>query len=409
MIRHLTSLLFPVNAALSFALLISFSLFLPLESFAIISFATAIGNYFAIIVNFGQDQTQISGLLQGQSSQDRRRHFLYRQTQSFIIFLALVSSYFLIETALSYSFHDTMIGGAALAWAAMIGLFPNAYVDFLGRLVQQQLLISVERLLALGIILLSFSLYGSSGLEIMLVALLALRLINIGFQYAFCIFIDSQNTSTPNETALLRTANNDGSTLITIAQLLNSLGLYGALFLFRELATVSDVAIVSFGIQCFSFATLIPAIYIRRNLREFANADVNSGHAQTAMILSQARSLVRVALFTGSIAIIIIWVWLLIAMSWEVNFTHFVTGFIIGLWSVAVSYGMRLSRAIIHKRKISFYIRWSLIYSSVSLALSYLLGREFGAVGFMAGVVFPHILVILRYHFFIYREMEAAR
>jgi hypothetical protein len=190
---------------------------------------------------------------------------------------------------------------------------------------------------------------------------------------------------------------------------LNSLGLYGALFLFREWATVADVAMVSFGIQCLSFATLIPAIYIRRSLREFASADVNGGHAQNAAILSQARNLMRVALFTGSITIIIIWVWLAFVMRWDANFSHFVTGFIIGAWAIAMSYGMRLSRAIIHKREVSFYIRWALIYSSLSLALSYLLGREFGALGFIAGVVAPHILTILRYHFFILRGMEIAR
>ena len=402
--KFYSTILFPINAALSFATVVLLSASLPIAEFALIAFAIGVGSYFAIVVNFGQDQTQILGLLQRDSVLARRYYFANRQIRSIAVLFVIVFGYCFIEAMLGVTVDRTLISGASLFWAALIGLYPNAYVDFLGRLSLQQAIILLERVLSAVFVMSSISLFRElSALDVLFV-LIALRVVAVGVQFTVCILLDDREERDQVSKVADSLRTTDGSIKVAAAQLINSLGVYGSLIVFRGHASADDLAVVSFCILCFSFATMLPATYIRKNLKEFARADAHGSDEGNALIISQARSLTYVALATASISISLIWAWLLLVVKQESDINHFLSGLVVGVWAIGLTYGMRLTRAIIHKRQVDFYLIWSIAYFCMAFPISVWLGAKYGALGFFVAVVVPHLLVIFRYHLFIVRS-----
>jgi hypothetical protein len=412
MVKHLASGLYFINAGLGFLAVVWISWLLPLEDFAQIAFAITMGSFLSILVNFGQDQTQILSLLTLDKPKQRVLVFVRRHARSILILLAASSAFLSFETAKSAVISTAYASTLALIWAALIGLYPNAYVDFLCKLSVQQVSVLGERLIAFTIIY--WHVNSADGTLVIWAIMLHLALLRGTFvlaQSLACVLIDARSISTVvMPEPLERPSVSGGNPLfVAAAQLVTSFGLYGGLLLYRLAAVPLDLAVVSFSLQAQSFASLLPIILLRLQSRTLASADMLSSSNGGVVIVAEAITLMKASLLPTFLSVVIVWGWLVLRYPSEFAWVQLLAAAIICAWAIAISFGIRFTRAILARGAAGFYLFWSLVYACTSIVASFVLGRELGPVGFAIGVVVPHLLVILRYRAFVVTPPRQGR
>lgn len=392
------ALLVYFNSALSFATTFLLAHKLGASSYATVAFGLAVGAFGFVCVNIGSDQVQIRCLTYCKSSLLRKKsaliNFWFRLGAVFVfLILSSILIYFIFDL------NELPIVVLICIWAAIQGLLPNAYFDFLGAHKIQQTIILIERVTSILAIYTIFEycffVDKMQLVKVMALGLLLIRILLIAIQYVITLKIDRKDGSLAPASQI-----NEGpmssfgiSGHLAISGVALATVAYFSQILLKVFTKPEELSVYSLCFQSMSFISIFQVTFVRLLSREAIN-EIGRETLGWEMVRRQALKLAYISavLATGGVLVSVVLVRYVLNID-NVLLTIGISS-ILAVWIIFVGYGQAITRYMNLLGHESRYFRHAIIGAVASVCMGYFSVKYFQSTGAAITLLFVHGMMI---------------
>lgn len=358
------------------------------SAFQHIALGLIAGAFGSVLTNLGSDQGQLNAMLRFRTPHSRRASALGDLKRRLVVLVILSAS--LVSYSADESASAALTRALFFAWAAMLGLAPNGYVDFLKQQRRQQLATFVERGLALLVLLGLLMVVGDRALYFSVLAgcfLVGIRALAIAYQWAATISGDhAQTPEQPKETK------SAGTFYPTVAAVCNSCTAYVPALFLDFYDRKSELALYTLTAQALSLVILFHGVAARLASGKLAETIVHGGQSTDAF--SAARRIFLLSLPIAAVGAAATAFYLThIGIPAPVRHIVLLVS-IMFAWAAWLGFGQVITRTITLTGHSRVYAAASAATTLISVGSAFALVRDFGAVGSALAIVLPHTLMI---------------
>lgn len=357
------------------------------------------GGLGAVLSNLGSDQSQLRSLLALGTPQQRTNHVMANLKRRCMVFVTLLASAIVYTGLSTGAAENTACTSVYFAWAALVGVQPAAYIDYLRKQKQQQLITFIERIIGLALVsLIIFT--GNAGNYFIAISvasvLLTGRIIATTLQWTFVLRKDTQTTSTTSnhpDTDNTEKTTTEGVSP-TVAAVFNSLTAYTPILLLDYYKN-PGLALYSLVLQAANMTILFQSVSVRLLSTTIA-AQAPEGRESTEpnRIFKSATQLFLVSAILGFIGATATATYLLTDGRFGAASTIIPLVAVVFSWGAWLGFGQVVTRALVLQGHAVTYAIAAVVTAITSLSLGILLISRFGVIATALSIAIPHSLMI---------------